>query len=49
MKFGTVTQIGTADPPLKFRIFEIQDLKNHKNRDISSTVWPIFAKFGTLM
>ena len=24
-------------------------LKNHKNRDISVTVWPIFMKFGTLM
>ena len=24
-------------------------LKNHKNRDISITVWPIFIKFGTQM
>ena len=24
-------------------------LKNHKIRDISATVWPIFMKFGTLM
>ena len=24
-------------------------LKNHENRDISVTVWPIFMKFGTLM
>jgi len=24
-------------------------LKNHKNRNISATVWPIFTKFGTLM
>ena len=24
-------------------------LKNHKNRDISVTVWPIFMKFGMLM
>ena len=24
-------------------------LKNHKNRDISVTVWPIFTKFGKLM
>ena len=24
-------------------------LKNHKNRDIPVTVWPIFIKFGTLM
>jgi len=23
--------------------------ENHKNRDISATVWPIFTKFGTLM
>ena len=23
-------------------------LKNHKNRDISATVWPIFMKFGKL-
>ena len=21
-------------------------LKNHKNRDISTTIWPIFMKFG---
>jgi len=24
-------------------------LKNHKNRDISTTDWPIFAKFGMIM
>ena len=24
-------------------------LKNHKNRDISLMVWPIFTKFGTLV
>ena len=24
-------------------------LKNHKNRDVSATVWPISTKFGTLM
>ena len=24
-------------------------LKNHENRDISVTVWPIFMKFGTVM
>jgi len=24
-------------------------LKNHKNRDISATVWPICTKFGVLM
>ena len=35
-------------------ILKIQDggsrhLENHKNRDISVAVWPIFTKFGTLM
>jgi len=24
-------------------------LKNHKNRDISATVWPISTQFGSLM
>jgi len=24
-------------------------LKNHKNRDITASDWPIFAKFGTIM
>ena len=24
-------------------------LKNHKNRDITTTDWQIFAKFGTIM
>ena len=45
-----------ADQPFKFWIFEnfwkaaaAAILKNHKNRDISATVWPIFTKFGTLM
>ena len=37
----------------KFRIFKNprwrRHLENHKNRDISATVWPIFTKFGTLM
>ena len=47
----------TADVglPLKFRIFENprwrrpRILKNHKNRDISATVSPIYTKFGKLM
>ena len=44
----------TVDRPLKFWIFEIQDggsrhFENHKIRDISVTVWPIFTKFGVLM
>ena len=44
----------TADRPLKFRIFEIQDgggrnPENHKNRDISQRFGQIFPKFGTLM
>jgi len=24
-------------------------LKNHKNCDITASVWPIFAKFGMIM
>jgi len=28
---------------------KIQDGENHKNRDISATVSPIFTKFDTLM
>jgi len=57
--FNEIWQVGahwppTADWPLKFRIFEIQDgggrhLENHKNRNISTTVWPIFTKFGTVV
>ena len=54
MKFGMVTQIG----PLRgidrqnFEFFKKQDgggrhLENHKNRDITTTFWLIFAKFGT--
>jgi len=35
-------------------VLKIQDggsrhLENHKNRDISATVSPIFTKFGTLL
>jgi len=44
----------TGDRPSKFRIFKKQNggvrhLENHKNYDISTTVSPIFAKFGTLV
>jgi len=45
----------TADLPSKFRIFNNPrwrrppTWKNHKNRDISATVWPNFTKFCTLM
>ena len=44
----------TADRRLNFEFLKIQDggsrhLENHKNRDISATVWPIFMNFGTLM
>jgi len=57
MKFGTVTQIA---PPYRGRIAKISNfsktkmaaaaiLKNHKNRDITVSDWPIFAKFGTIM
>jgi len=55
MKAGMMTHIGplyTADWPLNFRIFDNQDgrhFENHENRDISATVWPIFAKSGTMM
>jgi len=42
-----------ADQSLKFEIYENprwrRHNKNHKNRDISAAVWPIFTKFGTLM
>jgi len=44
-----------VDWPLKFWIFGIvQDgggrhVENHKNRDISATVWPTFMKFGKTM
>jgi len=44
----------SANQPLKFRIFKIQDgggrhLKNHKNCDISATVRLIFTKSGTVV
>ena len=45
----------TADRPQKFQIFENSRWrqspsgKSQKNRNISTTVWPIFTKFGTLM
>jgi len=39
---------------VRIRAQQIQDgggrhLKNHKNRDISATVWPMFTKRGTMM
>jgi len=57
MKFGKMTQIGPlrGNRPLKFRIFQKTKmaaaaiLKTHKNRDITTTDWQIFAKFGTIM
>jgi len=44
----------SANQPLKFRIFKIQDgggrhLKNHKNCDIYATVRLIFTKSGTVV
>jgi len=44
----------TGDTPLKFRIFQkkmaaVVILKNHTNRDITTTDWQIFTKFGTIM
>ena len=56
MKFGKMMHI----VPYKGKTVKISNfwkskmaaatiLKNHKNRDISETVWPIFTKFGTIM
>jgi len=53
MKFGMVTQTG----PLQGQAVKISNfsktkmaaaaiLKNHKNRNITTTDWQIFAKFG---
>jgi len=44
----------TYSPPTNFEFLKIQNggghhLENHKNRDISATVWPIFSKFGMMM
>ena len=33
----------------KCKMAAAANLKNHRNRDISVTVWPIFTKYGTLM
>ena len=58
MKFGIglMTPIGPLQRKdhYNFEFLKIQDggsrhLENHKNRDICTTVWPIFTKFGTLM
>jgi len=56
MKFGTETQIGKVQSTYRqnFEFFKNQDgggrhLENHKNRDIPTTDWQIFAKFGTIM
>ena len=55
---GDVDWPPTGDRPLKFRIFQKPRWRRppswfftifHKNRDISSTVWPIFTKFCTIM
>jgi len=55
MKFATVMQIGPLQrmDGWNFEFFKNKDvggrhLKNHKNRDISATVWLIFTNFGTL-
>jgi len=56
MKFGTVTQIGPYGGQTvkisnfsKIKMAAAAILKNHKNCDITTTDWQIFAKFGTIM
>jgi len=56
MKFGTVAQIGPyGGQNVKISNFSKTNmaaaaiLKNHKNRDITTTDWQIFGKFGTIM
>ena len=56
MKFGMRTQMGPLQRIVRknFEFLKIQDgggcyLENHKNRDISATVWPIFTKFGMMV
>jgi len=56
MKFGTLTQIGHLQGAIvkisnfsKNKMAAAAILKNHKNRDITTTDWQIFAKFGTIM
>jgi len=52
---GEADWLSTGYRPLKFRIFFKnqygggRNLENHKNRDIFSTVCPIFTKFGIIM
>jgi len=56
MSFGTVTHVGPVQQSTvkisnfwKSKMTAAAILKNHKNHDISATVWPIFTKFGNLM
>ena len=56
MKFDMMTHIGPLQriDCYNYEFLKIQDgdsrnLENHKNRDISTAVWLIFTKFGTLM
>jgi len=49
IRFGTVTHMGKISNFWKSKMAAAAILKNHKNRDISATVWPIFMTFGTLM
>ena len=56
MKFGSMTQIGPlreADVKIlnfsKTKMAAAAIFKNHKNRDITTTDWQIFAKFSTIM
>jgi len=56
MKFGKMTQIGPYEGQTvkisnfsKTKMAAAAMLKNHKNRDITTTDWEFFAKFGTIM
>ena len=56
MKFGTLAQIGPAQGQIvkisnfsKTKMAAATILKNHKNGDITTTDWQIFAKFGMIM
>ena len=56
MKFGMLAQIGPkqgADVKIsnfsKTKMAAAAILKNHKNRDITASDWPIFANFGMIM
>ena len=52
---GDASLPATGDRPLKFGIFQktrwrrSPSWKTTKNRDITTTNWPIFAKFGTII